>query len=117
STSSPLHLGLPTDRLIVAIDTQPAQRPPLSHDNVESLSVMTIFPRRGDATISIGTLCPDAVLIEVPPDIVDLTQRSVAKARTWRLAVRDHFQWALANGYHVESVRRTSDRAFYLMAK
>lgn len=117
STSSPLHLGLPTDRLIVAIETQPAQQSPVPHERVESLPVLTIFPRRGDATISIGALCPDAVLIEVPPDIVDLTQRSVAKARTWRLAVRDHFQWALANGYHVESVRRTGDRAFYVMAK
>lgn len=117
STSSPLHLGLPTDRLIVAIETRPAGDAKVEPDEDASLPVLTIFPRRGDTTISIGAVCPDTVLIEVPPDMVDLTQRSVAKARTWRLAVRDHFLWAFASGYDVDSVRRSGDRAFYVMVK
>jgi predicted GNAT superfamily acetyltransferase len=60
---------------------------------------------------------PEALLIEVPTDILEITRRSPATARQWRLAVREHFHWALANGYDIVSVRRdaATDREFYVM--
>jgi predicted GNAT superfamily acetyltransferase len=89
-TSSPLHLGLPTDRLIVAIDTTFATR------------------ERQPASTS-------EVLIEVPGDISAVTRESLALARHWRLAVRDQFQRALAAGCTVDSVQRAGGRTYYVL--
>ncbi|HEX4684247.1 MAG TPA: hypothetical protein VH277_16130 [Gemmatimonadaceae bacterium] len=89
-TSSPLHLGLPTDRLIVAIDTS------------------RTFRSRTPAS-------SDELLIEIPGDIADVTRESLALARHWRLAVRDQFQRALASGHAVDSVRRDGGRAYYVL--
>jgi predicted GNAT superfamily acetyltransferase len=89
-TSSPLHLGLPTDRLIVAIDT-------------------TITSRDESPASS------NEVLIEVPADIAAVTRESVPVARQWRLAVRDQFQDALAAGYTVGAVRRDGGRTYYVL--
>jgi predicted GNAT superfamily acetyltransferase len=91
-TSSPLHLGLPTDRLIVAIDTTMAIA---SHGETPASS--------------------DAMLIEVPGDIAAVTRESLAAARQWRLAVRDQFQNALAAGYTVGAVRRDGGRTWYVL--
>jgi predicted GNAT superfamily acetyltransferase len=92
-TTSPLHLGLPTDRLIVAIDTVPEAA-------------------RGTPAVS-----AEELLIEVPADITEITRQSPAIARNWRLGVRDQFHRALAAGYVVRSVRREGGRAFYVLAE
>ncbi len=117
TTASPLHLGLPTDRLVVMTPTSPIEG---NHRSARqgSLPLLSAFPRDGDDVLSDGRH-PDAVLIEVPSDILEITRRSVITARQWRLAVRDHFRWALGAGYAVESVRRdaAADREFYVMAR
>jgi predicted GNAT superfamily acetyltransferase len=120
ATGSPLHLGLPTDRLVVTTSTTAAE----SHrpmTRTEPLPVLTPFPRPGDVTMSTddGSAGVEALLIEVPTDILDVTRRSQTTARMWRLAVRDAFQWALANQYCATSVRRdaSSDREFYVMVR
>lgn len=116
TTASPLHLGLPTDRLVVTTPTMAgdAER---SRPTADALPVLTPFPQRGDEVMTLGERRPDALLIEVPSDILDITRRSPATARQWRLAVREHFEWALSNGYRVASVRRNgaSDREFYVL--
>jgi predicted GNAT superfamily acetyltransferase len=118
TTASPLHLGLPTDRLVVTTPTTPGDT---DHARVagDALPVLTPFPQRGDDVMAIGEQRPDAILIEVPSDILDITRRSLAAARQWRLAVREHFEWALSNGYRVASVRRRSapDREFYVLLR
>jgi predicted GNAT superfamily acetyltransferase len=118
TTQSPLHLGLPTDRLVVTTQTSAveADRHPSRNGKLPLLSP---FPREGDDLLDAVDGRPESVLIEVPPDILAITQRSIATARQWRLAVRDHFRWALANGYDIESVRRdaTDDREFYVLTR
>ncbi len=117
TTASPLHLGLPTDRLVVTTPTSPIES---DHHTVRAgaLPLLSPFPREGDDVLRTGDRHPDAVLIEVPPDILEVTRRAVSIGRQWRLAVRDHFRWSLAAGYRVESVRRdaSTDREYYVMS-
>lgn len=94
-TTSPLHMGLPTDRLVVAIDTVPEASP------------------RKPA----GAGATDELLIEMPPDVTEVTRQSLALARSWRLGVRDQFQRALAEGYTVSAVRRDGDATFYVLRR
>jgi predicted GNAT superfamily acetyltransferase len=115
TTDSPLHLGLATDRLVVCLETTGratvADHPP-AHDR---LPILTAFPRLSDFTMSVGDRSPETALIEIPADVLDVLSRSPAAARTWRLAVRDHFQWALSRGYAISGVQVDADagRFFY----
>jgi len=117
TTASPLHLGLPTDRLVVTTPTSPSGD---AHRSARAgtLPLLSPFPRAGDETMVPGDRMPEFILIEIPPDILDVTRRSLTTARQWRLAARDHFRWALTSGYEVESVRRdtATNREFYVMA-
>lgn len=120
TTASPLHLGLPTDRIVVTTPTSPfeAEHRPTRRG---VLQVLSPFPHKDDDVLRRGAdeHQPEALLIEVPSDILDVTRRSVNVARQWRLAVREHFLWALGAGYAVESVRRDSamDREFYVLGR
>lgn len=117
TTASPLHLGLPTDRLVVTTSADAA--PPPSRLRDDGLPIVSAFLRPGDPTTRLNDHGPDALLVEIPTDVLALTRQSVATARAWRLAVREQLQWALANGYRVVSVRRdaAADRAFYVLAQ
>lgn len=119
ATASPLHLGLPTDRLVVTTPTSPIEVERHHPANNGALPLLSPFPRAGDDAITLGDGRPDAVLIEVPSDILTMTRQSPATAKRWRLAVREHFQWALANGYRVVSVRRDvgADREYYELVR
>jgi predicted GNAT superfamily acetyltransferase len=119
TTASPLHLGLATDRLIVSIGTDSVAEPRRNTQSPPGAPVLTAFPRLNDVTVSVGDRSPDAALIEIPSDILAVLTRSSASARIWRLAVRDHFQWALTHGYDIVGVQReaSSDRYFYVVAR
>jgi predicted GNAT superfamily acetyltransferase len=118
TTASPLHLGLPTDRIVVTTSTSAveADRHPSRNGQLPLLSP---FPREGDDVLAREDRRPEALLIEVPTDILEITRRSLATARQWRLAVREHFHWALANDYDIVSVRGDAgaDREFYVLAR
>ncbi|HTI64962.1 MAG TPA: GNAT family N-acetyltransferase [Gemmatimonadaceae bacterium] len=118
TTSSPLHLGMPTDRLIACLDTTspPSAAVPMP---LELPPMLTAFPRMHDVTVVRHAPPPERALIEIPADIVDLLAKSPTGARTWRLAVRDYFQWALSNQYAVVGVHRdaASNRSFYLLRR
>jgi predicted GNAT superfamily acetyltransferase len=122
TTASPLHLGVATDRLVVAVETSHAAATPEDH-SLEARAgtpILSVFPRLDDVTISIGDppRTPPAVLIEIPTDVLDTMTRSPSTVQTWRLSVRDHFQWAMARGYHARGVvRNAQGRAFYLMER
>lgn len=114
-TSSPLHLGLPTDRLIVCLQTAPHEV--RDRSEVVRAPVLTPFPALDDHTVSVRDPAPETALIEIPADILDVLARSPHAAQTWRLAVRDHFQWALSHGYSVTGVHRdeAADRSFFVV--
>ena len=119
TTASPLHLGMATDRLIVRLDTAAPPRAPRKIGSDHGLPILTPFPRLNDVTLSVGDWSPDIVLIEMPTEVLEVLDRSPGSAQTWRLAVRDHFRWALKRGYSVIGVHRnaSTDRAFYTLSR
>jgi predicted GNAT superfamily acetyltransferase len=118
-TASPLHLGLPTDRLIVCLTTATQPAAPFTMPTGEELQVMTQFPHPGDRMLAPGDDRPPIVLVEMPADILDDVARAPARAATWRLALRERFQWALGHAYTPRAVHRnaTSGRFFYVMER
>jgi len=119
ATVSPLHLGLPTDRLIACLTTVEHPAPPLTLPPDEDLPVMTAFPRPGDRTLAAGDDCPPIVLLEMLIDILGDISLAPTLAMTWRLSLREHFQWALQHEYSARGVHRnaTSGRSFYVMVR
>ena len=118
-TSSPLHHGLATDRLVVMLPTSGAvtgPRPPL-HSTNGSTPILTPFPRAGDLTVDIDDTSVPVVLIEIPADLQRLIAGAPDIAGTWRLATRASFLRAIRRGYQVVGLRRdlTTDRAFYTL--
>lgn len=118
TTSSPLHLGMPTDRLIVCVDTASC---PLETRTAAPVAppVLTAFPQMNDVTLSRSAPPPEHALIEIPADILELLAVSPSAARTWRLAVRDYFLWALSQGFGVVGVQRDAptNRWFYVLQR
>ena len=118
-TESPLHLGLPTDRLVVSVTTAEPPVSPRAVGSDEDLLVMTAFPRAGDRTLALDGERPAIALLEMPADILDDIAQAPAVASRWRLSLRENFQWALLNGYSAQGVHRTatSGRSFYVMQR
>lgn len=118
TTTSPLHLGMPTDRLIVCLDT--AAHPPEPRPAFTELpAVLTAFPHMNDVTLSRSSPPPEHALIEIPADVLGLMVTSPGSARAWRLAARDYFQWALSRGYAIVGVQRhaPANRWFYVLQR
>lgn len=120
NTGSPLHLGLPTDRLVVHVAA--GDRTPRSPKvaDVSGLKVLTAVPRRGDDVLEAGSARPpQRFLVEIPYDVNEVTSRSVDEALSWRLKVRDAFLWALGLGYVVDGVHRdrAASRTFYVLER
>lgn len=113
ASPSPLHYGLATDRLIVmgrtSVSPNEARAPVVGH----SLPILTPFPRPGDAVVDDDS---SAALIEIPSDLEELFARSPNAAAEWRLATRNHFQWALLQGLSISAFHRdpVTGRAFYV---
>ena len=117
-TESPLHLGLPTDRLVVCLTTAENQSSPLILPPDKDLPVMTAFPRSGDRLIDAGDERPPVALLEMPAEILYDMSHAPALAK-WRLSLREYFQWAFEHGYTTRGVHRiaASGRSFYVMAR
>ena len=119
TTSSPLHLGMPTDRLIVSLRTDGHGERRSSSVLSADHPVLSAFAREHDRPMPSDATGVDSVLIEIPADILHVLARSTTTAEAWRMAVRAHFQWALAHGYRVASLLRDplTDRSFYLVTR
>jgi predicted GNAT superfamily acetyltransferase len=119
TTTSPLHYGIATDRLIVSIDTHAV---PPARDAFDSsavnLPLLTLELQEGDVAVDVLSP-PTALWIEIPNDIRHVIERSPASAVAWRDVVRRHFQWALALGYEVAGLQRdpVTSRSFYVLRR
>jgi predicted GNAT superfamily acetyltransferase len=119
TTTSPLHYGIATDRLVVSVDTQATA--PIRHA-VEAMParkpVLTPEVQDGDVALDASSL-PAALWIEIPSDIRQVIEQAPSAAAAWRMAVREHFQWALARGYEVKELQRdaVASRSFYLLQR
>ena len=119
TTSSPLHLGMPTDRLVVSLRTDGCGDRHTSSVLSADYPVLSPFPREHDRPMPDNGTSPASVLIEIPADILGVLSRSTSMAAAWRMGVRAQFQWALSSGYTVAGLLRDplSDRSFYLVTK
>ena len=119
TTTSPLHYGIATDRLIVSVDTHAAAPARDAFDPVPiRLPVLTPGVREGDVTLDV-TSPPATLWIEIPSDIRHVIEHAPASAVAWRDVVRGHFQWALALGYAVTGLQRdpVTLRSFYVLRR
>lgn len=118
TTASPLHYGLPTDRLIVAVDTMEPNAGVRMRPSHIVAPILSPQPRANDTLVRRGDL-PPSVRIEIPPDIGVLVARSIDEVATWRAAVNEHFRWALGRGYRVTGLSRDArdNRAFYTLTR
>jgi predicted GNAT superfamily acetyltransferase len=119
TTTSPLHLGMATDRLIVSLQTARDRSGAPRRTPGPETPVLTAFPQPGDAAPAAGDRLPRMALIEIPTNVLAVLAESPATARTWRQSVRDHLQWALSRGYTVTGVYADpeSDRSFYVVVQ
>lgn len=83
-SSSVLHRGTPTDRLVVQWDIRDAR----------------VTDRLAGTALSASS-SDDAVWIEIPPSFSELQRHSPDAALEWRLTTRERFETHLAAGYHV----------------
>src|SRR5581483_1880673 len=118
SMGSPLHFGVPTDRLIVECSTgargrvSPVTGPAAAA--VAQTPILTPFMQPGDPGAQGES--PGIVRIEVPGDVEFVPPETLSQ---WRLGTRTHFQWAFLRGYRVVGLMRdpASSRAFYVLAR
>lgn len=121
-TGSPLHVGGETDRLIVqweldgararwAIDGQTSA----DHAAATSEDARVGRPEPGDPIDDPTLPETDAVLLEVPCDMVALGQTDPDLLHRWRILARKAFIHYLGRGYAVQSFYRESAtaRCFY----
>jgi chorismate synthase len=121
TTTSPLHNGLATDRLIVVCDTGPRPSPrtqPATRE-LERCPVLSPEPRPGDVIASIdNAVHPHTLLLEIPADFQLLAAQAPDRAARWHAATRTHFEWALLEGYAATGLHRdpVTSRAYYVFA-
>ncbi len=115
NTSSPLHAGLPTDRLVAKWDLVPGDG--MLGDGVSGDGAADLVARHADAVITIAApegmptfaaaTAPDVPLVRiaVPREFHELPP--VLRA-AWRTATREAFLTYLRRGYAVTAFRRAS---------
>ena len=119
TSTSPLHHGTPTDRLIVTVDTRAAAPAPTAADSAPHRQpILTMSLRAGDVAVDTA-VPPPSLWIEVPSDVQRVREHAPESVAAWRHAVRNHFTWALDHGYEVQTLERdfSASRAFYLLSR
>lgn len=114
ASTSDLHLGLDTDRLVVECESDAPSPGPIA-TNVP-YPVLTREPRPGDLPMNTASQ-PATFWIEVPSDISQVRAQSPSIAVSWRDSVRQHLQWGLAHGYGIAGLHREAltSRSFYVL--
>lgn len=107
-TGSPLHAGLGTDRIVVAWDVKPPASTDRDDREQERAGAIAHVLNPGGAALLAPAGQAELVAIEIPADIFAVREQSPDAARRWRHSSREAFQWALATGYVVRRVERSS---------
>lgn len=121
-----LNAGLASDRLVAQwqLDELPQPPGPLAQD--EGGGVHELGPPRMVVYVDVqGVICraqPElageaAYGIEIPPDIADLKQRHVQRAKAWQLHVRAAMTELLDAGYIVSAFTRQRQKCWYVLAR
>ena len=111
-TTSPLHLGIATDRLVVMTGPEPVVAPSRSTSSAEDVPILTLSA--SGAAVPGGPL-PTTMLVEVPWDIENVADSDATLAARWRDATRRHFRFGLASGFTVSGFVADPEarRAYY----
>jgi predicted GNAT superfamily acetyltransferase len=121
-TSSPLHMGTPTDRLIAHWQIPPLKKS-LPHWNgiPEPPDLISRTKRVNEELLLIEHIQLDAIgeylFLEIPVSIQKVTAHSKDAALDWRFKTRECFLQYLANGYVVYSFLLQDNRSFYILKK
>jgi predicted GNAT superfamily acetyltransferase len=117
TTSSPLHYGLATDRLVVSLGTNAELQ---SDGDLEAHADAPVLGTDvAPQSLAARYDLPPSVRIEIPSDIRLVIEQSPAMAAEWRESVRANFQWALAHSYNVRGLYRepVTSRSFYTLVR
>jgi predicted GNAT superfamily acetyltransferase len=139
-SGSVLHVGVGTDRFVVAWDVAPGDEhgglpAPLARPGRERAPVLNGDPDGSDPTGSEHQMRAAAHTglgrVAIPLDIAEVQARSLDRAAAWRRSTRAAFQWALARGAQVVDfytdraadaqvvdfyADRAAERAYYVLA-
>jgi predicted GNAT superfamily acetyltransferase len=128
-SSSPLHAGAPTDRLLVEwrITTPHVERRIGSHGplavRASGVSAATVVSggREVDGALVPGTLDLDCearrVLVEIPAGFDAMLAADPSLAREWRLSTRRVFETYFGRGYRAVDFFLGEDRGRYLLVR
>jgi chorismate synthase len=119
-TSSPLHMGTPTDRLIALWPIPPLQKKlPQWTGAPEPPELITHTRRMNDELLLIDQIDLNAsqefLFLEIPENVQRVMSHSKDAALEWRLKTREGFLHYLASGYIVYSFLHQDHRSFYIL--
>jgi predicted GNAT superfamily acetyltransferase len=117
ASSSPLHEGIGTDRLVVtwALDSERVRRRMEGADSrLEYDGGEVVNPEDGALRLD---LTAPRVWLRVPGDIQTLKTRDPDAARQWREDTRAGFEAYLARGYQVRDLVRGKEGGRYLLER
>lgn len=124
-TSSPLHMGMPTDRLIAHWQVPPLEKKMPTWDSLpEEKSIVTVTQRVDGhpfiEDIRLGAT-EEFLFMEIPENTQALKQKSREAALLWRLKTRDIFLHYFHHGYEAYSflhwTKSQPSRSFYILKK
>jgi predicted GNAT superfamily acetyltransferase len=124
-TSSPLHMGMPTDRLVAHWPIPPLNKESIDTDRLpEAPALITRCRRDGDALliedVNLRASAP-LLFVEIPLEIQTLGRQSQKAATDWRMQTRAVFLHYLESGYVVYSFfhwkKTNPNRSFYILKK
>jgi predicted GNAT superfamily acetyltransferase len=129
-STSPLHRGTPTDRLVVQWRiTEPHVARRISNPSTlivrtadvarAPLANITAIDAAGPRCVSVALDHPEPrVWVEIPTGFTELQQQAPDRALEWRLAMREVFEAYFTRGYRAVDfvVDRARERGRYLLA-
>ena len=124
-TSSPLHMGMPTDRLVAHWLIPPLNKESIDTDRLPEPPALITHCRSDQEVLLIEGADLKAtgqfLFIEIPPEIQVLKLYSQKAAMDWRMQTRAIFQHYLESGYVVYSFfhwkKTRPNRSFYILKK
>ena len=118
-----LNAGVPTDRLIAVWRADPPPRPEPPNDPMAALPFLVETAPHPDGPPAVRPIDPEAplALLEIPGAFNALRSSDPEAANRWRLAVREGFAAAFADGYRAIGLIRSDEagsfRCSYLLAR
>jgi predicted GNAT superfamily acetyltransferase len=121
-TSSPLHMGTPTDRLIVTWDIPLLKKElPTWNRLPEPPALITRTKKASNDLSLIERIDLNAreefLFLEIPVSIQKILEYSKEAALEWRFKTREAFLFFLENGYCVYSFLHQDNRSFYILKR